>query len=251
MFDVFGALLLGVICAADMTILISLAAIRPVVKFAAFIIAAAWTLLIFSIAALGGFASSATGPLPAPAIAFLILMFGGLLAWFAWPAFRDAMLSIPLAGLVGINAFRIGGICFLILHYRGRLAAPFATSAGWGDMIADLAAILLAGMAAWRGKLPKVLLAVWNAFGALDLIVAIILGVLSPPGTPFRVFTDAPGTVAMGTLAWVGVPTLLVPLYLMTHLTIAVRLRSVDAKHATTPGQVDNSPRRIATRRAA
>jgi hypothetical protein len=29
----------------------------------------------------------------------------------------------------------------------------------------------------------------WNAFGALDLAVAITLAVLSAPGTPFRVFT--------------------------------------------------------------
>lgn len=251
MLDLIGALLLGVTCAADVAILISLAAIRPVAKLAAFTIAAGWTSLIFAIAALGGFAAGVTGPIPAPAIAFLILMIGGFAAWFAWPAFRNALLSLPLAALVGINAFRIGGICFLILHDRGRLAAPFATSAGWGDIITGLAAIPLAGMAAWRGKLPRWLLTVWNAFGALDLIVAIILGTLSAPGTPFNIFTDAPGTVVMGTLPWVGVPALLVPLYLMTHLTIAVRLRSVGKGQAVIPGQVDNRPQGIPARRAA
>jgi len=215
------------------TVLISLAAIRPVAKFAA----------------LGGF--GVTGPFAPPPIAFLILMTGGLVAWSVWPAFRNALLSLPLTGLIGINAFRIGGICFLILHDRGRLAAPFATSAGWGDIITGVAAVALAGMAAWKGKLPRGLLAVWNAFGALDLTVAIILGALSAPGTPFRLFTGAPGTVVMGTLPWVGVPALLVPLYLMTHLTIAARLRSVGTGHATMIGLVDNRPRGIVTRRAA
>jgi len=251
MLDIMGALLLGVTCAADVTILISLAAIRPVAKFAAFMIAAAWASLIFAVAAVGGFATGVTGPVPAPAIAFLILMIGGLAAWFAWPAFRNALLSIPLPGLVGVNAFRIGGICFLMLHARGRLAAPFATSAGWGDIVTGLAAIVLAGMAAWRGKLPSGLLAVWNAFGALDLIVAIVLGALSAPGTPFRVFTDAPGTLVMGTLPWAVVPTLLVPLYLMTHFTIAMRLRSVGKRHAITTEQVDNRAQGIPTRTAA
>ncbi len=235
MLDVIGALLLGAIWAADVIVLIGLAAIRPPAKFSAFVIAAAWTSLIFAIGALGGFVPGTAGPFPALIIAFLILMIAGLVAWFAWPAFRGALLSLPLAGLVGINAFRIGGICFLILHDRGRLAAPFATSAGWGDIITGIAAVPLAAMAAWRGRLPRGLLTVWNAFGALDLIVAIILGGLSAPGAPFRVFTEAPGTEVMGTLPWAVVPTLLVPLYLMTHLTIAARLRMVGAGRETAP----------------
>jgi hypothetical protein len=251
MLDLVGALFLGAICVADVGILIGLARLRPVARLAAFVIAAAWTSLVFAIAALGGFASGITGPFPSPVIAFLVLMIAGLVAWFAWPSFRNALLGLPLAALVGINAFRIGGICFLILHDRGRLAAPFAISAGWGDIVTGLAAIPLAFLAATKGKLPRGLLTVWNAFGALDLIVAITLGGLSAPGTPFRVFTEAPGTIVMGTLPWVGVPTLLVPLYLMTHLTIAARLRAAGAGHATAPGQVDNQPQDALTRRAA
>lgn len=249
MLDLIGALLLGAIWAADLTVLIGLAAIRPVARFVAFVIAAAWTSLIVAIAALNGFAPGVTGAFPSPVIAFLVLMIGGIVAWIAWPAFRNAFLSLPLAGLVGINAFRIGGICFLMLHHQGRLAAPFSTSAGWGDIITGLAAIPLAAIAAWRGNLPRGLLTVWNAFGALDLIVAIILGGLSAPGTPFRLFSEAPGTVVMGTLPWVLVPAVLVPLYLMTHLTIAARLRR--ARHVTAPGQVDNRPQDTLTRRAA
>jgi hypothetical protein len=251
MLDVIGALLFGVICAAEASILIGLMAIRPAAKFVAFTIVAAWTSLIFAIAALGGFGPGVTGPFPTPVLAFLILIVGGLFAWFAWPAFHNALLSLPLTALVGINAFRIGGVCFLLLHDRGRLAAPFATSAGWGDIITGLVAIPLAGMAAWRGKLPTGLLTVWNAFGTLDLIVAIVLGALSAPGTPFQLFTDSPGTAVMGTLPWVGVPTLLVPVYLMTHLTIAVRLRVAAKEHAATSGQVDNHPEGAAARRTA
>jgi hypothetical protein len=251
MLDVIGALLLGAICAADVTVLIGLAAIRPVAKFAAFVVAAAWISVVVVIAALGGFAPGATGTFPSPVSAFLVLIIGGLVAWFAWPAFRHALLSLPLTGLVGINAFRIGGICFLMLHHEGRLAAPFATSAGWGDIITGIAAIPLAAAAAWKGKLPRVPLKVWNAFGALDLIVAILLGGLSAPGTPFRLFSESPGTVVMGMLPWVGVPTLLVPLYLMTHLTIAVRLRSAARGHAMAQRQVDNQLQGSLTRTAA
>lgn len=242
MLDLIGALLLGVICTADVTALIGLAAIRPVARLVAFVVAAAWVSLIVTIAARGGFASGVTGPFPAPAIAFLALMTGCLSGWFAWPGFRRASLSVPLSGLVGINAFRIGGVFFLILHSQGRLAAPFAISAGWGDIITGLTAIPLAALAAWKGDLPRGLLRAWTAFGALDLMVAIALGALSAPGTPFRLFWQAPGTVAMGTLPWVGVPTLLVPLYLMTHVTIAARLRLERAARVTAPEELENRP---------
>ena len=88
-------------------------------------------------------------------------------------------------------------------------------------------AIPLAAMAAAGAGAPPAWLVVWNALGALDLIVAVSLGVLSAPGTPFRVFTAEPGTVAMTAVPWIIVPALLVPLYLLIHLTIAAKLRSL------------------------
>ena len=78
------------------------------------------------------------------------------------------------------------------------------------------------------GRVPsRWVIAAWNAFGAFDLFMAISLGALSSPGTPFRVFTEGPGTVVMSTLPWVLIPTTLVPLWLLVHLTIAWRLRSL------------------------
>ena len=69
-------------------------------------------------------------------------------------------------------------------------------------------------------------LGLWNALGALDLVVAVALGLLSAPGTPFRVFTAGPGTSAIAELPWIMIPTLLVPVFLLIHLTIAAKLRS-------------------------
>jgi hypothetical protein len=240
MLEIIGALLMGAICVIDVTVLIGSAELRPVVRYRAFAIAAVWTSILFAIGAAGGFAQGATGPVPAPVFAFLILMIGGLVAFFRSPAFRKALLSVPLAGLIGINACRIGGVDFLILHSQGKLAAPFAISAGWGDVITGLAAIPLAFMALTPRRIPRGLLLAWTSFGTLDLLVAIILGALSAPGTPFRIFTEEPGTAAMGTLPWVVIPTLLVPLYLMTHLAIAVRLRSGDAEQGVAARKVDN-----------
>jgi len=244
MLDLIGALLMGATLVAELAILIGLAAIRPGARLAAYVIAAVWVSIVFGIAAVGGFAPGATGPFPPPVLAFLVLMISGIVAWSIWPSFRDAFLRLPLAALVGINAFRIGGACFLILHNQGRLAAPFSTSAGWGDIITGIAAIPVAAMAASKGKLPRWLLTSWNAFGALDLIAAIALGALSAPGTPFHIFRDAPGTLAMATIPWVGVPALHVPLFLMTHLAIAVRIRMTNRGQAIT--QQDFRARRAA-----
>jgi hypothetical protein len=49
---------------------------------------------------------------------------------------------------------------------------------------------------------------------------------MSAPGTPLRVFTEGPGTAAMAQLPWMMIPTMLVPIYLLIHLTIAAKLRA-------------------------
>jgi hypothetical protein len=225
MLDVIAAFCFGAMVAADVAILTSLAAVSLKSKLVASTTAAAWAAAMVVIAAMGGFGPGLLGPIPTPVLAFTTLVLGSLLAWLAWPAFKDALLSLPLAALVGVNAFRIGGVFFLLLFAEGRLSAPFAPSAGWGDIITGVAAIPIAAIAASRHNLPRRLLAAWNAFGAMDLVVAVTLAFLSAPGMPYRVFTEGAGTVVMTTLPWVLAATFLVPLYLLTHITIAARLR--------------------------
>jgi hypothetical protein len=227
MLDVIASLVLSAVLVIFLIVLIGAASLGPAARAYAYVVAAAWVVLMIGIAASGGFAQGAIGPVPGPVLGFGALVIGGLAAWFWWPAFRDTLLALPLSALIGINTFRIGGVFFLILFAQGRLSPPFAQSAGWGDIITGLVAIPLAAMAA-AGTLPsRRLVAAWNAFGALDLFAAILLGALSSPGTPFRLFTEGPGTVVMATLPWVMIPTILVPLWLLVHLTIARRLRAV------------------------
>jgi hypothetical protein len=242
MLDLVGAFFLGIVCAADAAVLIGLARTSRGSKFMAFVIAGTWTGLIVAIGAGGGFAQGVAGPVPAPVIAFMILLIAGLAAWFGSSRFRVAFHSVPLAGLVGVNTFRILGLMFLLLHDSGRLANPFAACAGWGDILTGLAAIPLAVLAASGGKLPRGLLIGWNIFGALDLLNAVAMGAVSAPGTPFHLLREPPGTLAMGTLPWVTVPAILVPVYLITHLEIGVRLRKAGVEEATT-GRPETHPR--------
>ena len=236
MLDLVGAYFLGAIAAGNAAVLIGLARSSRGTKLAGFVLAGLWTTLIVGIGAVGGFGPGVIGPLPTPVIAFAMLLIAGLAAWFGSRAFRSGFHSVPLAALIGVNAFRSLGLFFLLLHDRGRLANPFAACAGWGDIITGVAAIPLAFTLAAGGRVPRGLLIGWNLFGALDLLNAVAMGGMSAPGTPFQVFTEAPGTLAMGMLPWVTVPAILVPVYLITHLEIGARLRSAGAeKVATSP----------------
>jgi hypothetical protein len=226
MLDMIGAISGTAVYAAMVGVLVGFSAASAAQTLAALVAAAAWGGAVVALAALGGFAPGATGPVPALAFALagsLGLLLGG---WFLLPRFRSALLAVPLPVLVALNAPRVGGLFFLMLAADGRLSAPFAPSAGWGDIITGSLAIPLAVMA-WRAsERVATPLALWNAFGALDLIVAIALGLLSAPGTPFRIFTEGPGAFAMAELPWVMIPAMCVPLYLLIHLAIATKLRS-------------------------
>jgi hypothetical protein len=65
----------------------------------------------------------------------------------------------------------------------------------------------------------------WNAFGMADLVLAIALGVTSTANSPLGIFRDGAGSEAMQHLPWSFVPTVLVPLYMVLHAIVWVRLR--------------------------
>jgi hypothetical protein len=227
MLDMIGAIFATALYAIVVGVLIGLSPMQAATRFAAFAAAAAWLGMIVAVAVLGGLAPGVLGPIPVNLLPFaglLTLLFGG---WFLVPQFRSALLSLPLPALVGLNAGRLGGVFFLLLYADGRLSAPFAPSAGIGDMITGALAIPLAAMLALGVAVRRPWLGLWNMFGAMDLVMAVSLGALSTPGTPFRVFTEGPGTQAMFSVPWVFVPAMLVPIFLFVHFAIAAKLRSL------------------------
>jgi hypothetical protein len=226
MLDIVGAIFATALYATVTGVLIGLSPMRAATGLAAFGAAAAWLGIVVAVAALGGLAPGVLGPIPANLLPFaglLALLFGG---WFLVPQFRRALLSVPLPALVAVHAGRLGGLFFLLLYADGRLSAPFAPAAGVGDMVTGALAIPLAAMLMLGFEMRRAWLGVWNAFGALDLVVAVSLGLLSAPGTPFRVFTEGPGTQAMTTVPWVFVPAMLVPIFFLIHFAIATKLRT-------------------------
>lgn len=172
----------------------------------------------------GGAGLFAKGLAPAVGAAVAIPLIVILTAVRRSALLRAGLRAIPLERLIGVHVVRFVGLAFLVLFGMGRLGAPFAPAAGWGDLIAAALAPIVAWGAsrhalAWR---PAIL--AWNVFGLLDLVMALGLGIASAPGSPLPLFPAEPGTTLMGTLPWVLIPTFLVPVLLLTHVAVFRRL---------------------------
>jgi hypothetical protein len=226
MLDIIAGIYVGALCTTVVGVLVGLSPLSVATKLALFAAAAAWLGIAVTVAALGWLAPGTLGPMPStllPFTALLALLFGG---WSLFPQFRNAVLAVPLPALVAVHAGRLGGIIFLLFHADGRLSAPFAPAAGIGDMVTGAFGLALPATLALGFGLRRPWLAIWNAFGALDLVVAVSLGTLSMPGTPFRIFTEEPGTLVMTTVPGILVPAMLVPIFFLVHFAIATKLRT-------------------------
>jgi hypothetical protein len=170
-----------------------------------------WFVLIVILAATGALGNDHGIGTPGLGLAVALPIVLMWLALMRVPSLRGALDAAPLAILVAVQTVRILGVNFLLLQASGRLPAPFAPVAGWGDIFAGLVAIPVAWMIQRQTPGWRPLLVAWNLFGMADLIAAVSLGVLSSPGPLRRIFAE-PGTGLMTTLPWLLIPGFLVPL---------------------------------------
>jgi hypothetical protein len=145
---------------------------------------------------------------------------------------REQIQQIEMVPLIAVQALRVLGVLFVLLYAAHRLPAPFAPSAGYGDILTGLLAIPLAWAVATRKTQPRLALWLWSALGMGDLISAIALGTLSAP-SPFQVFRQGPSSAIMPMLPWVLIPGFLVPCFFFLHLVTLAKMRSK---------QTDSSP---------
>ncbi len=173
------------------------------------------------------------GPVGTPALGLLVaapmVVVGILVARSA--RIREALGSIPTTVLIGLNAFRVEGVFFLILYAEHRLPAPFAPNAGWGDIVAGITALPVMWAVRRRVQGWRLIALLWNLWGLLDLIDALFLGVTSAEGSPFRLFFGDPSTAPATILPWLLIPAYLVPEMIITHIAIFRRLARPSAEH--------------------
>jgi hypothetical protein len=177
-----------------------------------------WIALVVAITASGAVTDT---PLVLPILFMLPLVAVGLAATSA--VWRSAMMAIPLPLIIALNAMRMLGVLMLFAAAAGIMNGPFPYFAGIGDIIAGLFALPVARLAARNPRDVRVL--EWNIFGALDLIVAVSLGVMSVNGSPLQLIHAGAGATAMTTLPWALIPLVLVPTYLIGHALVFAHVR--------------------------
>jgi hypothetical protein len=219
MLDIAGIAFIGVSLAVVLTAIVTSLPLSSVGRFLLAGIAGAWVSVVVGVVGKGGLSNLPT----------LLVMFGTPLLVAAGlallvPAARRLTSEISTPVLVGLNVVRVGGILFVLLAAAGRLAGPFPYSAGWGDVVTGVLAVPAAWAATRETHRWDGLLLAWNAFGMLDLIVAVALGVTSRNGSPVQLIHAGVGTAAITTLPWALIPTILVPFFLIDHAVIFTRL---------------------------
>ncbi len=100
----------------------------------------AWFVLILAFGATAAL-GPAGGGAPALGLAVVLPVAALASAYFALPSVRNAMATTPLPALIAVHAIRVLGVIFLVLYADGRLPAPFAPSAGWGDVLIGATAL--------------------------------------------------------------------------------------------------------------
>jgi len=184
----------------------TLASPRPVV-LGAFV----WLLAVTALGATGIVAGLRP---PGPQIIILALTGAALFVSLRVDSVRQAIDAMPLRGLVAIHIARFVGVVFLVLGARGEMSALFAERAGWGDTITAAGAVLLA-LVGFNASAPKRwLFLAWNAFGMLDLIVAV------GTATLVTLRGDVPGMELIVRLPLLLVPMFAVPLLLASHVAL-------------------------------
>ena len=224
MLELIGTTVLTAVVALILNAAIATMPMSSAQKLTTVTIAGLWIGLAIALATTGIYASTAT-PVPAVGVmlALPLVAIGG--AALLSVGVRETLLALPLQLLLGLNALRIlPGAFILLLASQGKLSGPFPQSAGWGDIIVGVTAIplMLAAVRNFAGS--RYALLGWNILGTFDLVEAVVLGVLSAPGSPQQIFGGAVGSTAMWSLPWSTIPTLLVPFYFITHGIIFARL---------------------------
>ena len=193
----------------------------------------AWGAVSFLLAARGAYAAHSerfnSWILPAAAVPVLL---GVLLVSTVAPLRRMAG-ALPLPGLIGIQAYRVFGVLFLIAAGQGRMPLEFALAAGLGDMAIGVLAPLVALSLARGARGSHALAVAWNLVGIADLIVAVTLGVLTSPST-LQVLALGHANAAITRFPFVLIPTFAVPASLLLHILSLWRLGAA-ARQAQSP----------------
>lgn len=161
---------------------------------------------------------------PPPMFLMLAAMLLGSLAVAFSPLGSQLAKGCTLAGLVGLQSFRLP--LELAMHQAAEigLMPPQMSFEGRNfDILTGILALIL-GLLLARGKdLPKPMLWAWNILGLGLLINVVAVALLSMP-LPFRMFHNEPANVWVCHPPYVWLPAVMVSTALIGHLLLFRRL---------------------------
>jgi hypothetical protein len=136
-------------------------------------------------------------------IAFSFIAWGIVIARYIWPELRLRQRAEALRPLLTLHSFRFVGLAFLVPGVVSPdLPSAFAHSAAYGDIIAATLALL--SLLSLPSRAGVVITWIFNLWGSVDLLNAFYQA-------------NHAGLVAGQLGATYFIPTLVVPLLLITH----------------------------------
>lgn len=222
--DMIGALALtaGAVAVASTLVPAGFGAFRARIEAGG--ILALWFVLVVAAAASLVFDQRLGLGLLALGIAVAVPVIAAVLLAIYLPRLKAAIRAVPLSALIGVNTVRLLGVMFVLLYLFGRLPAPFAPTAGYGDIAIGLTAPFVAWMAWRQARGWRAIAWLWNTLGLLDLLAAVGLAVVTTDGSPVQLIFTTPSTATMTALPWILIPAFLVPLLMLTHFAVFDRL---------------------------
>jgi hypothetical protein len=153
-------------------------------------------------------------------------------AWLIWrlPIVGRVINAVPQPWIIAMQLYRALGAVFLILYATDKMPGLFALPAGVGDVIVGLLAPVVALAYARDASRNAGLVAAWNVFGILDLVVAVTTGFITSPST---LFSYEPPNELIAIFPLVLIPIYLVPLAILLHLASLAKLHRWLAPMAT------------------
>jgi|GEM_PF-1157744 len=148
------------------------------------------------------------------------------IVYTGFPAVREYLLGLDMRFLIMLNSWRMIGIGFIMLNMFGHLPALFAYIAGVGDALTAVAAVFLAfNLMKRKEGIPKRTIWRWNAFGLIDFILAVTIGILTRSDA-LLMQSNGINSDMMVAFPMVIIPGFLVQLLSLTHIIIFLQLRN-------------------------
>ncbi len=149
-----------------------------------------------------------------PIYLFITLGIGALLAF---SPVGERLSALPLAYIVGLNAFRLPlEIILHELYTSGNLPVQMTWSGLNFDVLTGISAALLF---VWRRDLPDTIVWAWNTMGLTLLVIVVSIALMSSP-LPFRQFHNEPAVLLVFDVPFNWVPTVHVWVAWVSHLVI-------------------------------